>query len=92
MANSLSDKIRLKLIALGGVGSTIADLERSYYSGVSGLPAQRSITDHKRAFWITAAGLAPAQSLTDLEFKYWIFLDPTNNVGSRNDRAMKFYV
>lgn len=92
MAPSLADKKRLKMIALGATTGSLADLERQYYSGVSGLPAQRSITDHRRAFYIAAATAPVVRSINDLEFLYWIFVIPGNNVGSEADRGMVFYV
>lgn len=92
MANSVSDLTKLKLIALGGSGNILSDLERSYYSGLSGLPAQRSINDHKRAYYAATAGVSPVgRSLRDLEFAFWTFISAGNNVGSWSDRARIFY-
>jgi hypothetical protein len=92
MANSLADKMRLKMIALGAAGGgSLADLERQYYSTVSGKSAQNSIDDHRRAFYLISA-IDPRQSVNDLEQRYWAFINAGNIVGSNADRGMIFYV
>jgi len=92
MANSLSDLKQIKLVALGGSGSSIKDKERAFYSSVSGLPAQRSIQDHKRAFYQAQLGAnTPTKSLIDIEISFWTFIAAGNNKGSNHDRAMIYY-
>lgn len=50
---------------------SLADHEFAYFSGVSGLPVDRSLADHKRAFYRTSLGGAPAYfDLADLEYAY----------------------
>ena len=92
MANSLNDLIKAKLISLGAIGITIPDLEKNYYSGLSGIAITNSIVDHKRSYYALTAGVSGiGRSLTDLEFAYWAFVNGANIFGSRDDRARIFY-
>lgn len=79
-------------------GSTLADLEFAYFSGVSGLPAPAAahpLSAHKHSYYRQQLGLTLAQtaamSITDLEFAYWQSVTPSNNAGSRATRARRFY-
>lgn len=89
---SLAELKQAVYAALGSAGPTLDDAEHQYFASVSGLPAaSRSTADHKRAFYQAQTGLGASSSLTDLEFAYWAIIDPTNNTGSYQDRARRFF-
>lgn len=69
---SVSDVQMQKLQTLTGLTGSIADLERAYYGGLSGLSPvhQFSVQDHKRVYWEAQTGLT-GRSLADLEKAFY---------------------
>lgn len=88
---TVSDAQMQKLQTLTGLTGSIADLERAYYGGLSGLsPIQQfSVQDHKRAYWEAQTGLT-GRSLADLEKAFYDV--QLVAAGSLSDREYTYWV
>jgi hypothetical protein len=85
------DDMKFAWLGARTTGATVADRELSYYAALSGLPVTRSLADHKVTYLRAQTGLGASAGMTELEMTYWAIVDPSNNTGSYQDRARRFY-